>query len=381
VTNSQRPVPRPLRMVERWRSPRGIWAVWAMAVVAVLLAGGGILAYLSGGTASPIVHVMYVPILLAAIFFRTPGGLASAIAAGLILGPWMPLDADVGTAQEPTNWVLRLAIFSMVGGLFGLLEHVLHRRLQDVEHLVDKLQTVHARTLSTFAVTVELRDKPTHGHCNRVGHNARATGQSLGLDDGEVRALYWAGLLHDLGKIAVPERILLKPASLTEQEFTIVKRHSAVGAELLEAVSPDFRPIAAGVRAHHERWDGGGYPQRLARKDIPLLGRILAVVDVFEALTCPRPYRRPIPGPEAIAYLRDQAGSQFDPAIVPVFEDLFRNGDIYTAGDPRSGPPIEEPVVVVETNDGNGGGGGPVPEGLLPDPRVAAYHLGSSGRP
>jgi hypothetical protein len=375
LTDSHSAVARPLRMVETWRMPRGTWGAWAALLVAVLLAGGGLAVAVAGGASTPVVHAMYLPILLSAIFFKTTGGLVAGAAAGLVVGPWMPFDAAAGIPQEPENWILRMLMFMVVGGLFGLLEQILHRRLEQVEHLVDKLQTVHARTLSTFASTVELRDKPTHGHCNRVGHNARATGRTLGFGDHDLRALYWAGLLHDLGKIAVPERILLKPASLTEEEFTIVKRHSAVGADLLEAVSLDFIPIAEGVRSHHERWDGTGYPERRSGEDIPVLGRILAVVDVFEALTCPRPYRRPIPGPEALGYLRDHAGSQFDPAIIPVFEDLFWKGDIYTAGDPRSGPPLEEPVVVNGTVDERGA------EAPLSIPEPGAYHLGSSGRP
>jgi HD-GYP domain-containing protein (c-di-GMP phosphodiesterase class II) len=188
-----------------------------------------------------------------------------------------------------------------------------------------------------------------------------------------LRAVYWAGLLHDLGKIAIPERILQKPGSLTEDEITTMRRHSDIGANLLLSVSPDLRQIADGVRAHHERWDGSGYPNRLKAEEIPLEGRIVAVVDVFEALTCSRPYRRPQPVPEVLEYIRQRKGSWFDPDLVPILEDLYWAGEIYTAASVQTQLPVEEPPVVIETV--------PADASVLQIAGRPDYHLGSSGRP
>jgi HD-GYP domain-containing protein (c-di-GMP phosphodiesterase class II) len=188
----------------------------------------------------------------------------------------------------------------------------------------------------------------------------------------EIRAVYWGGLLHDLGKIAVPERILQKPGELSEDEFSTMRRHSDIGANLLLSVSSDLRPIAEGVRTHHERWDGTGYPHGLRGADIPRSGRIIAIVDVFEALTCSRPYRGPKPVPEVLEFIRERAGSWFDPELAPVLEDLYWRGEIFTAAAVQTNLPIEEPTVVLLN--------GQVDTSLL---RVGGgdYHLGSSGRP
>jgi putative two-component system response regulator len=195
------------------------------------------------------------------------------------------------------------------------------------------------------------------------------------LDVGQetVRAAYWSGLLHDLGKIAVPERILQKPAALTREEMELMRRHSTVGADLLLSVDGDMEPIAEGIRCHHEWWDGAGYPNRLRREEIPLVGRIVALVDVFEALTCRRPYRsHATPAEEVLTYVRNGAGSQFDPDLVPVFEELFTRGQIYTSEVPQPALRVEEPTVIVPEE--------PTPV-VIAAPRRLAYQRGSSGRP
>src|SRR5690606_784493 len=270
-----------------------------------------------------------------------PGGILAGIAAGLAVGPWMPLDVASGTPQTTVGWVYRTFFFALVGGLTGGLRTLLRSRLDAVDSLARSLHHVHAHTLEAFARSVALRDEGTGGHCERVALNAYTMGEALGLDPHELRDLYWAGLLHDLGKVAIPETILLKPGPLTADEFAIVKQHAAVGAELLASVAPEYRRIALGVRHHHERWDGHGYPDGLAGLAIPLYARILAIVDVFEALTSDRPYRPAWEVSRAIAHMKEEAGRHFDPDLLPVFETLFRQGKIYTMRDQAStvGPP------------------------------------------
>ena len=193
------------------------------------------------------------------------------------------------------------------------------------------------RVLASLANTVEVRDHHTQGHCERVARNALVLGRELDLSTAELSVLYWAARLHDLGKIAVPEYILLKSGRLTEEEFSEIRRHPSYGADLLASVSTSFRPIADVVRAHHERWDGLGYPLGYKGDEIPRLARIIAIVDVFEALTSERPYRSPMPASHALRYITNGSQTQFDPDLVGVFERLYNRGKIECAGTPSLG--------------------------------------------
>ena len=163
----------------------------------------------------------------------------------------------------------------------------------------------------------------TAEHSARVARLALLTGEVLGLDDDDLEAVSWAGILHDVGKLGVDEAILSKPGPLTEAEWTEVKRHPTVGSDLLVLMSARLAPIAAGVEAHHERWDGTGYPHGFAGEAIPLIGRILAVADVFDSITHPRAYRIEVfSTAEANALLEEGIASQFDPAVVDAFLSL-----------------------------------------------------------
>ena len=294
----------------------------------------GALVYLTGGTKHAYLHLMYLPIILAAFLWERPGGALIGLGAGLLMGPWMPVDTAAGVAQSTLSWMVRAASFAAIGLAAGYTQSLLSRRLQEVEGSMAELSAIHARLLSAFAGTVALRDEQTGGHCERVAHSATAMGRALGLESHQLTELHWAGLLHDLGKISVPEQILLKPGRLTSDEYEAVKLHSDIGADMLESISSVMRPIAEGVRGHHERWDGAGYPRGLEGESIPLFGRILAVADVFEALTSQRPYREPLPPHEAVAYLQENAGTHFDPSLVRLFVHLYDEGKIFVSGDP-----------------------------------------------
>jgi hypothetical protein len=349
------------------RAPRGAWSFGALLLVAALLAIGGMFVFAIGGPPTPYVQVLYLPVLLAAVFWKGTGGALTGMAAGLIV-TLIP-----GSTEPVVDQAARLGFFVVVGGFVGTAQGLLERRLRHGEELVNRIGAVHARTLSTFASTIDLRDKPTGGHSSRVAHNARALALALDADEETVRAAYWSGLLHDLGKIAVPERILQKPSALTREEMELMRRHSSVGADLLLSVDGDMHPIAEGIRCHHEWWDGNGYPDRLIGEEIPLVGRVVALVDVFEALTCRRPYRsRPTAPDQVMEYIRNGAGSQFDPTLVPVFEELFLQGQIYTSDVPQPALRVEEPTVIVPEEST------PV---IVASPRRLAYQRGSSGRP
>src|SRR5262249_25924089 len=159
----------------------------------------------------------------------------------------------------------------------------------------------------------------THGHIRRVQLHATQLAHAIGVsDDTLLKAIEAAALLHDMGKLAVPEYILNKPGKLTEAEFEKMKLHASVGADILSAIDFPY-PVVPIVRHHHESWDGSGYPSGIKGTDIPIGARILAVVDCFDALTSDRPYRPKLPDAEALRLLKDRRGSMYDPMIVDAF--------------------------------------------------------------
>ena len=167
----------------------------------------------------------------------------------------------------------------------------------------------------------------TAEHSSRVGNMCAAMGRVLGLDPSDIEVMNWVGILHDLGKLAVSAEILRKPGPLTEREWVEVKKHPVVGSELILAVSPGLAPLAAAIRAHHERWDGSGYPDGTDGFDIPLFGRIAAVGDVFDAVTHRRWYRTgQLTHREGVDFVTERANRDFDPELVSVFVDLDRRG-------------------------------------------------------
>jgi putative two-component system response regulator len=175
-----------------------------------------------------------------------------------------------------------------------------------------------ADAIRALAIAIETRDDYTGGHVERVARLAAATGRELGLSGEELRALWVAALLHDVGKIGVPDAILRKPSALTAEEFEQVKRHPEVGANIM-AASSFLRPGLLGVLHHQERWDGKGYPAGLSGEEISLQGRIISVVDCFDAVVSGRPYSPPRTEAQALAELEACAGTQFDPQVVEAF--------------------------------------------------------------
>jgi diguanylate cyclase (GGDEF)-like protein/putative nucleotidyltransferase with HDIG domain len=181
-----------------------------------------------------------------------------------------------------------------------------------------ELSRLHLATVEALATAIDAKDQTTHFHVRRVQIYCELTGELLGLSPGEIKALKAGALLHDVGKLAVPDHILNKPGKLSEAEFERMKIHTTVGAQILERVGFPY-PVVPIVRYHHERWDGRGYPESLKGEEIPLTARILAVVDCFDSVREERPYRRGMTREQACALLRRGAGGHFDPRVVELF--------------------------------------------------------------
>jgi diguanylate cyclase (GGDEF)-like protein/putative nucleotidyltransferase with HDIG domain len=219
--------------------------------------------------------------------------------------------------------------FIFVGLLIIGLVHLLYRfdeqRVSEVRRSekekarhIQEMADLHMNTIESLAIAIDAKDQTTHGHVRRTQIYATEMGRLLSVSEPEIQALVAGALLHDIGKLAVPEYILNKPGKLTESEFAKMKIHPTVGGDILKRVNFPY-PVEDIVRYHHEKWDGTGYPRGLKAQGIPLVARIISVVDFYDATRCDRPYRKGMTREDSLTLLKKMAGSSFDPSIVEVF--------------------------------------------------------------
>jgi diguanylate cyclase (GGDEF)-like protein/putative nucleotidyltransferase with HDIG domain len=219
--------------------------------------------------------------------------------------------------------------FILLGLLITGLVHLLYRfnekRINEVRRAeadqrkhVEEMATIHMNTIESLAIAIDAKDQTTHGHVRRTQIYASEMGKLFDVTDKEVQALFAGALLHDIGKLAVPEYILNKPGKLTEAEFAKMKIHPTVGGDILRRVNFPY-PVEDIVRYHHEKWDGSGYPKGLKSEGIPLVARIISVVDFYDATRCDRPYRKGMKREDSLALLRSMATTAFDPRVVDIF--------------------------------------------------------------
>jgi two-component system, cell cycle response regulator len=198
---------------------------------------------------------------------------------------------------------------------------------RDLDALTRQLKYANMATVQALAAAVDARDPYIRGHSQRVSACAVALARALGLAPAEVARMRLAGLLHDVGKIGVPDALLTKTGPLSEEELAVLRQHPVIGERLLAAV-PFLREILPAVRHHHERWDGQGYPDRLAGEAVPLDAMIIMLADALDAMTSSRPYRPPLPVSEACRRVREGSGTQFDPRVVAAFERSMADGSL-----------------------------------------------------
>ncbi|HJX91256.1 MAG TPA: diguanylate cyclase [Pyrinomonadaceae bacterium] len=219
--------------------------------------------------------------------------------------------------------------YGLLGLLILALAHLLYRfnesRLEEVkraeaEHRrhIEEMAEIHMNTIESLAIAIDAKDQTTHGHVRRTQIYATQMGKLFNVTKSEVQALHAGALLHDIGKLAVPEYILNKPGKLTEAEFAKMKIHPSVGGDILKRVNFPY-PVESIVRYHHEKWDGSGYPKGLKGEGIPLVARIISVVDFYDATRCDRPYRKGMKREESLALLKSMVGTSFDPYVVDRF--------------------------------------------------------------
>ena len=234
----------------------------------------------------------------------------------------------VGFANRHVGWQTSLLVLPPIYWVFrsyqlylGKLEAEKKQVEIEKQHVED-VASLHVRTIEALALAIEAKDQTTHKHLQRVRVFAVAVAQQLGLSEDEIEALRAAALLHDIGKLAVPEHIINKPGKLTPEEFEKMKIHPIVGAEILERVAFPY-PVAPIVRSHHEKWDGTGYPDGLKHEEIPIGARILAAVDCLDALASHRQYRNALSLEHAMESVSAMSGTSFDPRVVEILKRRY----------------------------------------------------------
>ncbi len=210
-------------------------------------------------------------------------------------------------------------------------------RTRNLRAMHEQLKQAYLQTVTAFMQALGAKDLYTQGHSHAVSTYARLIGEEMGLDEHDLQSVVRGCELHDIGKIAVPDQILLKKGPLTQEEFEIIKQHPVWGAKILEPLT-FMKDVTEIVRQEHERWDGRGYPAGLKGEEICLGARITAVADAWDAMTSARPYRKPLPRDIAIEEIRQGAGSQFDPMVVEAFLRVVEKGRLPVAEPPVNGP-------------------------------------------
>ena len=245
----------------------------------------------------------------------------------------------VSVMNRILGWQVAILVLPVVYWMYRSYRAYLDRLEAEKRH-TEEIADLHLRTIEALSLAIEAKDHNTHAHLRRVQTYALQIGKDLGLDVSGLNAIQAAAMLHDIGKLAVPEQILSKPGRLTPEEFEKMKIHPVVGAEILDRVHFPY-PVVPIVRSHHEKWDGSGYPDGLREEAIPIGARILSVVDCFDALTSERPYRRAISADEAMKYLEGESGRSYDPRVVTGIVRRYRELEEAVNGSMTAKSPFE----------------------------------------
>jgi putative nucleotidyltransferase with HDIG domain len=282
----------------------------------------GILAVVAMGLVAPLasLRVRFMAVAAGAVL------VAAAVAGGALL-------AFLGGVVVPVVApLLALTIGTLATGVVSYLRESEERRRQawlaevlegEVRLRTEQLRATQLEVVTRLSQASEQRDHETGRHIERMSRIAEALGRATGMDAAEAEALRHAAVLHDIGKLGVPDAVLMKPGLLTDEERVVMQRHTVAGARILEGSESPLLVMGEQIAlTHHERWDGGGYPLGLAGEAIPLVGRICAVADVFDALVSARRYKPGWPLGEALDELRAQRGRQFDPRLVDAFAPI-----------------------------------------------------------
>jgi hypothetical protein len=313
--------PSVARALETLRAELNDPAMTALAIASLMLLTFTAVR-LTGGSPSALMELGYAPVALAAYAFGWRGGLAVGVVMGALLGP-VPALLGLAHVEGPAEWLVRIAGFAGVGTLVGSM---LGRTAVDAGEVHARLAEIEARerqSMLALATAAESRDTDAGEHVRRLEVTSRHLAAGAGMTERQALEVGIAAAFHDIGKLRVPERILLKPTALDPDEWTVVRLHpiwseQALGGGAHLALA---REVA---RWHHENWDGTGYPDGLYGDRIPLAARIVRIADAFDSMTNRRPYQEPVSFEAANEELLANAGQHFDPELVQRFVDMIR---------------------------------------------------------
>jgi putative two-component system response regulator len=298
----------------------------AAAIVAMVLAIM-LLIRSTGGLPNVFVNAFYAVIALAAYHYGWRGALATTLTIASIV----PIAVAAGLKTDGFEpWLVRLASFSLIGGMIGLLFERMSIGTRDLHETIDRVRQRERDGMIALARGAEAKDTDFGDHIRRVQLTAEALAEAAGVGRDDAGRIGWAAMLHDVGKLHVPNRILLKPGKLTPAEWDVMRRHTIWGERIL-ADGDGFAMARRIARWHHENFDGTGYPDNLAAGDIPLEARIVRIADSFDAMTNDRPYSRARSFEEALEELHRYAGVQFDPELVELMVALIRKEPALTS--------------------------------------------------
>lgn len=202
------------------------------------------------------------------------------------------------------------------------LHEMVENRTLELREALSRLDEAHVETIHHLCAAAEYKDEETANHLVRMAEYSRILAENIGLDEKTVQLIHTSAPMHDIGKIGIPDSILLKPGTLTSDEWDVMKTHAIIGGNILSMGSSDYINMGAVIAlSHHEKWDGSGYPNGFSGDEIPLPGRICAVADVFDALTSKRPYKEPFSIEKSLEIMKEGRGNHFDPQLIDIFFD------------------------------------------------------------
>lgn len=307
-----------------------------------ILAFGIILGTMTTSTDQPstvfVVMVVMVPML---VYDKVLNSLlVRIIMIGLYLYMALPVKSQEAIEYDMVNLMCFTLVSTICIGFMQqnksktlFLERHMHKEIKEQTSIIkqhsNRLRDIALQTITAFSRAIDAKDEYTNGHSTRVAEYSRMIAKRLGKSVYEQRNIYMIALMHDVGKVGIPDSIINKPAKLTDEEYAVIKEHPVIGYNILKDVDqmPD---IAIGARLHHERYDGKGYPLGLAGKDIPEIARIISVADAYDAMTSNRSYRSPLPQEKVADEIRKGRGTQFDPVFADVMLDIISEDKNYT---------------------------------------------------
>ena len=314
-----------------WANNHGYYLFTSLLVTGMVLFAADYNLYQANGIHDPGILALPILITFGSLLFGKRAapilalvGVCSVIAIG-----YLEIKGLISTSFE-TDWddVLTISILLVAAGLvMWVIMDNLERSMQNVRQSEANMRQAYYSTLEGWAKALEYRDRETSGHSRNVTNMTVRLAKELGFNEEEITHVYRGALLHDIGKMAIPDQVLFKPGALDAEEWKLVKQHPVHAKEMLEKI-PFLQPALSIPYSHHERWDGKGYPQGLKGEDIPLAARIFSLVDHYEALGTDRPYRKAWPKDKILLYITENSGMIFDPQVVKTFFKLYERGEI-----------------------------------------------------